>query len=133
MNNDIPLVPKVLCICQAGCVRSVALAYTMKFEFSANAIAVGVDFVTNEEWPALLAWATDIFLVSHDVQAQFHDTLKTLGITDTPPQHLINLGEDRWGMRKGPYNEQLLELAYAKVQDSTWMRRYYPLQFSEGQ
>ena len=114
---------RALCVCQGGLVRSAACVYVLRYEFKINAIAVGVDHQkTSADWRRLLHWATVVFTVSEDVERQMLEQWGQWGLSHK--NHIpLNIGEDRWGMKIGPYNSSLLELAFAEISASGFQPR----------
>lgn len=112
-----------LCVCRGGCVRSVALAYLIKYSKSAtddnhegtgdNAIAVGVDHLENDSKLAQLCLWSDVILTVSD---SVHDKFVSL-LHEYDSQQFISrikhvpIGPDVWGLKEGPYNDKLLKLA----------------------
>ncbi len=99
-----------LCVCQGGCVRSVALAYALKYRPNGNnAIAVGIDHMGHDllEWEPLCEWADFVLTVSPLVTA----AVKTILVFGEFRPELIEIliGDDVWGLTQGPYNADLMQ------------------------
>ena len=100
-----------LCICAGGNVRSVAVAYLVKYKYQHNAIAAGVDFFGDEEFVAnLMSYAQHIIVVSEEIEIRLKRFLD-LYHTRYIPITRIDIGEDKWGPQLGPYNNELMNLA----------------------
>ena len=55
---------RILCICQKGNFRSVALAYILKKKYKCDAIAIGAHTASKETMAMLSDWADRIVLTS---------------------------------------------------------------------
>jgi hypothetical protein len=85
-----PMTKKFLCMCQGGCVRSVALAHILKYPYEQDAIACGWEGNTPETREMLYKWADYIVLM----QPEF--------IKHVPDDHhrkvrVADVGIDRFG------------------------------------
>lgn len=98
--------------------RSVALAYVMKYEAGGNAVATGIDFLVDRDAvKSLLDFADHVLVVSDSVERQFRELLHKFEISHKSII-LVNIGDDVWGMEKGPYCGEIqaaVEVAAAKV------------------
>lgn len=81
---------KVLCVCEHGNVRSVALAYLIKTIYKHEAIAIGEKDTSKETRDLLIEWADKVIyvpdLVGEDIwHDPFHHNLqhKLLKVIDT--------------------------------------------------
>lgn len=109
---------KVLCICNGGNVRSVALAEAFKGTYGCDAIAIGTYWAAHETMTMLCNWADLICPV--DVQdAELPPTdLKIWRASCVWNQEfdhkrrVFYLGVDAWGNSKHP---ELLQLIHSKV------------------
>lgn len=112
----------ILCLCDGGFVRSVALAYVINTGSKAHcAIAGGMDsFERNDgsrrHFVSLMRLSDMTLVVSDEVCLRVEEVLKDFGA-----EHLmsnvftLNIGPDRWGTKAGPYNEELLELCFDEL------------------
>ena len=66
---------KILCICQRGNSRSVALAYLFKDVFNQDAIAIGCDTAEEDTRQMLYKWAECILVVDSKLKDIVHDEL----------------------------------------------------------
>lgn len=68
---------KVLCVCQGGNSRSVALAYLLKYGYDLDAVAIGWEGNSKETVNMLCGWADVIVLMEayfkEKINTQFHD------------------------------------------------------------
>lgn len=87
VTGDKPM--KILCVCHAGAVRSVAMADMLRQLFKKDAMPVSWDKASDETWNMMCNWADRIFIVEEYQRAR------------VKPEHaskvtLIPLGVDRW-------------------------------------
>jgi predicted protein tyrosine phosphatase len=80
---------RILCVCRGGNVRSVHLAYLLKYRYGFDALAAGHEGNTKATLALLCKWADMIIIVQpymqKEIQKQFHKKLS-----------LYDIGEDRW-------------------------------------
>lgn len=80
---------RILCVCKGGNVRSVHLAFLLKYKYGKDALAVGHEGNTRETLAMLCQWADLIILTEpymrRFIPQEFH--AKT---------GLMNVGPDRW-------------------------------------
>lgn len=81
---------KVLCLCAGGAVRSVTLAFVLKYEYKIDAIAASLEKNSEDTLEMLYKWADRIIVV----QVGMEDNI--------PVEHLektlcLDIGPDRWG------------------------------------
>lgn len=86
---------KILVVCRGGNVRSVTIAYVLKYQYGQDALACGWEPNAPETQTMLMDWA-DIIII---VQAHFKEYI--------PEKYwdklrLIDTGEDIWGMSLHP-------------------------------
>lgn len=86
---------KILCVCQGGNVRSVTLAYILKYQYGQDALAVGWEPNSTETKNLLYKWADVIILVEDQfkkhIPKRFHKKLR-----------VVEIGPDRWFMSLHP-------------------------------
>ena len=81
---------RVLCLCQGGNVRSVALAFVLKYEYSEDALAASLEKNSPETLASMMEWAEKIFVVERwmlDWISKMHRDRVTV----------LEIGPDRWG------------------------------------
>lgn len=80
---------KVLCMCQGGNSRSVALGFLMKYRYGEDALACSWEKNTPETLKMLFEWADRIFVMQNIfkqyVPEQYHAKL-----------YVVDVGEDVW-------------------------------------
>lgn len=80
---------KYLCVCQGGNVRSVTLAYILKYERGLEALAMGWEPNTQETRDMLCDWADLIIVMETHMKdklpERYHDKVK-----------VCDVGPDRW-------------------------------------
>ena len=80
---------RVLCVCKGGNVRSVHLAFLLKYRYGCDALAAGHEGNTPATLRYLCEWADAIVIVQPHMQREipkrFHGKLS-----------LYDIGEDRW-------------------------------------
>lgn len=84
---------KILCICEHGNVRSVALAYLIKTIYKHEAIAIGWKNVSKETKEMLFNWADKIIYLDYNVPGKLNNK-----------EFQLNVGEDIW---HDPYHQGL--------------------------
>lgn len=96
---------KVLCVCHAGYVRSVATAMILKTR-GFDAIAVGINHASSETMYKMGEWADKILLAEPSMKRSIN------------PQHYdkidneFTIGEDEWG---NPSDRDLWKLIYSRL------------------
>ena len=91
---------KILCICQGGNVRSVTLAYVLKYGYGIDALAAGWEPNPPETLEMLGAWADHVFIADEVMREKLPPALQSRA-------HTIPVGPDRWFMSLHP---ELLEI-----------------------
>jgi hypothetical protein len=92
---------KYLVVCDGGNVRSVAVAFILKYHYNQEAIAAGRLHLSPATMHMLAEWADRIILMQPQMQSSI-PTMFADKITVT------DVGEDRWGVYVHP---ELLQLA----------------------
>lgn len=90
---------RVLCVCEHGNIRSVALAYLIKTIYKHEVIAAGYKNLSEESLQGLMQWA-DVTLALNN---EGYEKLREIGAKVQPPldKHtkllgLLDVGEDIW-------------------------------------
>ena len=81
---------KVLCVCQGGNTRSVAMAYVLKKYYRIDALACGYRDNTPETLTMLYQWADLIIAMAGRVWKRIPEEYKSKA-------KLCDVGSDRWG------------------------------------
>lgn len=101
---------KVLCLCAGGAVRSVTLAFVLKYEYKIDAIAASLEKNSENTLKMLYEWADRIIVV----QVGMEDNIPVEYLEKTL---CLDIGPDRWGasLHKELLNicGNLLEQAFA--------------------
>jgi hypothetical protein len=92
---------KVLCICENGNVRSVALAYLLKTIFGHEAIAIGAKKSSTETQEMLIKWADKVIIFN-----------TAIPYFDKPFDIVFDLGEDKW---HNPLAQELIHKLYKEL------------------
>lgn len=92
---------KILCVCHAGAVRSVAMADILRQQFGQDAMAISWDKSSDQTWDMMCLWADLIFIVEEYQRAR------------VKPEHaskvkLLPLGCDIWGSAHHPQLRAIL-------------------------
>lgn len=86
---------KILCLCQGGSCRSVALAYLFKYKYKQDALACGWEGNTKETMDMLCEWADAIFVLEtymkDKIDPKYHD--KT-SIYDVGPDRFFQINKE---------------------------------------
>jgi predicted protein tyrosine phosphatase len=85
---------KVLCICEHGNVRSVALAYLIKTIYGHDALACGMRETGDDTKSMLLKWAEIVIVLDEQISLdlmKWKDEHKC-----HRPQYLLDVGPDVW-------------------------------------
>lgn len=102
---------KVLCICQKGNSRSVALAWLLKQKYKMDAIAIGIRTCSQETKNLLYEWADAIILTdkkyTREIPERYTEKLK-----------VWHVGTDIWF--KG-YDKGLVEMYRAYMRDDDFV------------
>ena len=104
----------VLCLCQGGNVRSVALAYLLKQKYGIDAIAASLKYNTDTTISTLIQWSDRVIVVADDLMDEFRTRF---------PEHIRKagvypIGPDVWG---NPIRKSLLHLCEMAIQnDPEW-------------
>lgn len=81
---------KVLCMCQGGNSRSVALAFLMKYRYGEDSLSCSWEKNSPETLKMLFEWADRIFVMQEIfrqyVPVEYHEKL-----------HVVDVGPDIWG------------------------------------
>lgn len=87
---------KVLCVCRGGNVRSVGLAFILKYRFGVDALAASAEANSTETLRALIAWADHVVLLSPSTWQAAYERIGP--ILSTKPHEAIHveIGEDTW-------------------------------------
>jgi hypothetical protein len=97
---------KILCVCEHGNVRSVALAYLLKTLFNQEAIAVGIRDVSDNTMAMLEKWSDYVVFVNKDVAYMSKVNL------DREDVIVFNVGKDIWFT---PKHEELVHKLYREL------------------
>lgn len=96
---------KFLCVCEAGCVRSGALAFALRYNFGQRrVIQVSHSKTEQEDLDMLGAWADYIVIM----QPRFADKFERFG----EKIRILDVGPDIW---KNPLHDDLLEIVSRQV------------------
>ncbi len=93
---------KFLCVCQAGIVRSGAMATAIKMDLHQEALQCGVAINSKETIDMLSNWADCIILMTPDF-------LKHIDPKHTSKVIVFDVGEDRWGNPMDPELYQMVQ------------------------
>ncbi|MBI2109785.1 hypothetical protein HYT58_01275 [Candidatus Woesearchaeota archaeon] len=94
---------RILCVCRAGVVRSVALAKILKELFNQDALSVSWQYNSKETLDILYNWADKIVVVVKDYKVKIPSKYwSKLSVTD--------IGEDNWHDATNP---ELIDKIYA--------------------
>ena len=101
---------KILTVCRAGLVRSVALADVLKLHYvPSDVLPMGVDFNSIETKAMLYEWADKIIVMEEHyrdkIPAQYHNKL-----------FVCEVGPDIYGSSKNP---QLIDIVWRWVRENT--------------
>lgn len=83
---------KVLTMCSAGAVRSVALSHRLKHDYGIDAVPLGRDTNSPETISMVCEWA-DLIMV---MQPRYADIIPEGQRYKLVPTHLTDVGPDRW-------------------------------------
>jgi len=97
---------KILCVCEHGNVRSVALAYLLKTLFKQEAIAVGIRDISDETMTMLEKWSEYVVFVDKDVAYMSKVNLDRENVI------VFNVGRDIWF---NPKSEELVHKLYVEL------------------
>lgn len=98
---------RVLCVCQGGNVRSVALATRLKQKYRVDALACGVEKNSAETLTMLCEWADVIVPMSEPVSVCIPGQFAR-------KMHICDVGPDRFG---SPAHLELVDLAKRHAAD----------------
>ena len=90
---------KWLTICQGGNVRSVSMAYVLKYGYGQDAIAVSDEKTGDEAFSLLSAWADLIIAMQPHFGAR-------VPVMHRSKLRVVDVGDDRWG---NPLANELVE------------------------
>lgn len=123
-----------LCVCEGGCVRSVALANVLKYcQRGWNAVAIGVDHyplivskvkLSTQRFVSLASHFDRIIVASEHVRDRVGDILRNAEISPEIREQieskiiLVDLGHDRWGVKLGPYNDDIVRECRNKLKEA---------------
>ena len=83
---------KILCVCQRGNVRSVAMAFLLKDIMGYNdTLSCGIETASPETFAMLANWADKIFVVAHQ------EVIRKVPKKWRKKTVAIDIGEDQWG------------------------------------
>lgn len=112
---------KVLCVCEHGNVRSVALAYLLKTIYSHEALSCGIRNMSQETKRTLFTWADKVIALDADVFlgiAAFSALNEKGKYSDK--LHLVDVGKDKWFNAK---DQELLHILYKNlVTVQSWLK-----------
>lgn len=115
---------KVLCVCNGGNCRSVAMAEVLKGHFGKEAIAVGTYWFSRESMETFADWA-DAILVVEPFDAKLPEPDLTLwkasAVWDARyngKRRIIPMGSDIWGHSNWP---GIKEFALALLKEHLWV------------
>ncbi len=90
---------KILCICQRGNSRSVALAYIFKDVLNQDALAMGIESASDETKEMLYGWADIIILVDKsfkdEIPGEYRDRLRVWDVG--PDRYFLGFHPDLLG------------------------------------
>jgi len=89
---------KILTICSAGTVRSVAMAHCLKHNFDQDALPAGRDANSQQTLDMLSDWADVIILM----QPKYGEGILKRHVHKVVPPALTDVGMDRWGNALDP-------------------------------
>lgn len=92
---------KILCVCHAGAVRSVAMADILRQQFGHDAIPISWDKAPEDTWRMMCDWADKIFTVE-----EYQSKRVPMGCFNKVV--LIPLGVDVWGSAHHPQLRAIL-------------------------
>lgn len=98
---------KLLCVCEQGQVRSVALAGILK-KRKFDVLACGVNANSKETLDMLIAWADTVIALSKKVQDKLPKDEKVV---------LLDIGYDNWG---NPTDPELIKTLERKVYEVSY-------------
>ena len=86
---------KILCVCHAGAVRSVAMADILRQQFGVDAMPISWDKSSDETWRMMCMWSDRIFIVEEYQRTRVSEEHR-------PKVVLVPLGVDVWGSAHNP-------------------------------
>lgn len=86
---------KILCLCSAGAVRSVTLAFVLKFKYKHDALAASLDKNSDETLHMLYQWADKIVAVTEGLYDQ-------IPLEYLDKSMFLDIGEDIWKQSLDP-------------------------------
>lgn len=89
---------KILCVCQRGNKRSVALAYLLKDKYHHDALSAGWQANSNDTLEMLFSWADRIIVLQESIVGKIIQQFRSKVI-------VFDVGEDRW---QSPFEGDLL-------------------------
>lgn len=98
---------KILCVCEAGVVRSGAMAFMLKYEFHQDAIAASHARTSDETMLMLSNWADLIIPMGEEF-------IKRIPMQNLHKVHVVPIGPDRW---RNPLNQELLDIVGKHAQE----------------
>lgn len=105
---------KFLTVCEGGNVRSVSMAYTLKYDFSQDAIAFSFAKNSDEALKLLADWADYIVCMEPKFTSRFEAWKAKVRVVD--------VGPDRWG---NPLHSELYNIVAPVAQD--WAGRNFEI------
>lgn len=106
---------RFLCICQGGNVRSVALAFLLKYMGEQDAIAASAEKNTEDTLTMLWDWADYVIVLAENV-LPFLPKAVTTGRKFV----MVDVGPDRWGTALHPELLGLLKPVVVRWQQQGW-------------
>jgi len=97
---------KFLCVCEGGNVRSVGMAYTLKYNFGQEAVPVSYSKCSQETLDYFSKWADYIVVMQPHFADKFMASKQKL--------LLLDIGHDRW---MNPLHSELQEIVGSIAQD----------------
>ena len=91
---------KILCVCEHGNVRSVALAYLLKTIYGYDVLACGVRETSDETKKMLWNWADKVIALQDGLLEQMPRTTE-----DFKKGYVLDVGDDIW---HDPYAQELI-------------------------
>lgn len=105
---------KFLTVCEGGNVRSVSMAYTLKYDFNQDAVAFSFAKNGDELLKALADWADYIILMEPKFDSRFEAW--------KPKVRVVDVGADRWF---NPLHPELYGIVAPVAQD--WSNRKFEI------
>lgn len=81
---------RFLCVCEGGNTRSVAMAYTLKYNFNQEAVPVSYVKCSQESLDYFSKWADKIIVMQPQFSDKFEKWKKKLVVIDVGPDRWLN-------------------------------------------